>query len=361
MAYNTILIKRRLATPGALAGPPTSLSGGELAFNEVNSTLYYGASGNVKLAIGGEGSFVTLDTNQNNISGAKTFTNLTTLSSVTFSSNSVIDANNNRITGLAEPTQNSDATTLNFVNSVSSNLQSAIDSIGSGSTTSIETLSTEVYTTFVEKTESEAVTLNGGLTVTNGASIDNLTITNNLSVLGNITSIDTEVTTTSAFSITNTGTGPAFTVTQTGEEPVAVFYDDTTPALYIDGKSATAGYIGIGTDAPDHKLTVVGDISASGNVYCGGVFEVNAGAGTTTLFVENNKVGINTETPNEALTVVGSISASSNLYGTTFNINSGTVGPVTFDSSGNITEVTSISAVGGNGTLYGFTIDGGGF
>jgi len=52
---NTILIKRR--TTGQ-AGAPASLSGGELAFNEVNSVLYYGSNNGV-IPIGGTGEFAT--------------------------------------------------------------------------------------------------------------------------------------------------------------------------------------------------------------------------------------------------------------------------------------------------------------
>jgi hypothetical protein len=52
---NTILIKRR--TTGE-AGAPAFLSGGELAFNEINSVLYYGSENGV-IPIGGSGEFAT--------------------------------------------------------------------------------------------------------------------------------------------------------------------------------------------------------------------------------------------------------------------------------------------------------------
>ena len=57
---NTFQIKRR--TSGSV-GAPASLLGGELAFNEVDETLYYGAATGV-VPIGGKGAFVTLDTQQ---------------------------------------------------------------------------------------------------------------------------------------------------------------------------------------------------------------------------------------------------------------------------------------------------------
>jgi len=89
----------------------------------------------------------------------------------------------------------------------------------------------------------------------------------NLNVAGSATFHNTDYTTTSAISVTNTGTGPALVVNQTGEQAVAAFYDDNSIAFYIDGKSATAGNVGIGTATPNEKLTVVGNISSTGTMY----------------------------------------------------------------------------------------------
>lgn len=74
---NTFRIKRRASgSPGA----PTSLENAELAFNEIDNTLYYGkgtggAGGTATTVepIGGRGAFVDLVTNQS-IAGQKTFT-----------------------------------------------------------------------------------------------------------------------------------------------------------------------------------------------------------------------------------------------------------------------------------------------
>lgn len=81
---NTLRIKRRAS--GA-AGAPTSLSNAELAFNEVDDTLYYGkgsggAGGTATTieAIGGRGSFVDIAGTQT-ISGAKTFSGTVALGS----------------------------------------------------------------------------------------------------------------------------------------------------------------------------------------------------------------------------------------------------------------------------------------
>ena len=66
---NIFQIKRR--TSGE-SGAPASLQNGELAYNEVNDTLYYGANNGIR-AIGGSGSYVTLGSSQT-VDAAKTFT-----------------------------------------------------------------------------------------------------------------------------------------------------------------------------------------------------------------------------------------------------------------------------------------------
>jgi len=94
-----------------------------------------------------------------------------------------------------------------------------------------------------------------------------LNFTGNLNVAGSATFHNTEYTTTSSISVTNTGTGPALVVNQTGEQAIAAFYDDNSIAFYVDGKTGTAGYVGVGTSAPNQHLTVVGNISATGTIY----------------------------------------------------------------------------------------------
>jgi len=89
---NTVRIKRRASgSPGA----PSSLQNAELAFNEVDSTLYYGVgtggtggSATTILAIGGPGQFATLGTTQT-INGNKTFTGTVDLSGSTLTLPSV--------------------------------------------------------------------------------------------------------------------------------------------------------------------------------------------------------------------------------------------------------------------------------
>jgi hypothetical protein len=94
-----IRIKRRRT--GA-AGPPSSLLNGELAYNEVNGVLYYGAglgantSATTVVAIGGPGVFVSLVGNQT-INGDKQFSNTVTFNSDVFAPNPAVSNNSNAV------------------------------------------------------------------------------------------------------------------------------------------------------------------------------------------------------------------------------------------------------------------------
>ena len=105
---------------------------------------------------------------------------------------------------------------------------------------------------------------------------ENLTVNKNLSVYGDffvfgeVSTLETRTQITSAVQIINRGTQPALQVTQTGNQPVAEFFDDTNSALYIGGGLLNPGFVGIGTNTPNKKFTVVGDISGSSNLYVGG-------------------------------------------------------------------------------------------
>ena len=95
---NTIRIKKRAGTGNA--GAPATLAPSELAFNENSSDrkLYYGlgddgdGTSSSVIAIGGDGAFSTLTTNQT-ISGNKTFTGTVDLSGATLSGNTTFGNN----------------------------------------------------------------------------------------------------------------------------------------------------------------------------------------------------------------------------------------------------------------------------
>jgi len=216
---NIIQIKRRLEGSGALPGAPTSLSGGEIAFNEVDRVLYYGLSGgtvNVDnnpgtiIGIAGPGLFVDRTTDQT-VGGIKTFTStVSALGNVEVDGN--VDANSFSINGTSIITSSRDATFND-------------------------------------------ITAEGDVVVTG-----------NLTVQGDTTTLNTDTYQTSAFNITNEGSTTALIVNQTGITDIAEFQDGGTTALIIKGSTTAPGYVGIGTNAPNKRLTVVGDISATGTL-----------------------------------------------------------------------------------------------
>ena len=114
--------------------------------------------------------------------------------------------------------------------------------------------------------------LNKDFKVKNG-----LTVTENLSVGGDsmvnaLTATTFEaltakfnqtiVSTTSALSVVNNGTGPALTVQQDGSQPIAHFIDKNGDDVIIhdDGK------VSIGSRTAVEQLTVTGNISATGGI-----------------------------------------------------------------------------------------------
>lgn len=126
----------------------------------------------------------------------------------------------------------------------------------------------------------------------------NLNILGNLNLAGSATFHNTEYTTTSSISVTNNGTGPALVVNQTGEQAIAAFYDDNSIAFYIDGKTGTGGYVGVGTETPNEKLTVVGNISSTGTMYVSSIGNDNynwafnkAGDITFPILLGNQRTG----------------------------------------------------------------------
>jgi hypothetical protein len=91
---------------------------------------------------------------------------------------------------------------------------------------------------------------------------ENLVVTQNLSVLGDESIFKTIVSTTSALSVINDGTGPALFVQQTGNEPLAYFIDVNGDNLIIDDN----GNLGLGVLSATEKITFQGNLSGSGNI-----------------------------------------------------------------------------------------------
>ena len=100
--------------------------------------------------------------------------------------------------------------------------------------------------------------INGDITFTSNITGANAYFNEITALTANFT--QTIVSTTSALSIINAGTGPALYARQEGSEPIAHFIDkDGDDIVFADD-----GYVGIGVFNPSEKLTVVGNISASG-------------------------------------------------------------------------------------------------
>ena len=108
--------------------------------------------------------------------------------------------------------------------------------------------------------------------VTGGSLFDgHVTITGNLSVAGDLSRFDTYVYVTSTTEIkvaNNSNATPALLVTNYGENNVVEFYDGdvTVPSFIVSGKAARPGYVGVGTNVPNERLTVSGNISAKNNL-----------------------------------------------------------------------------------------------
>ena len=97
-----------------------------------------------------------------------------------------------------------------------------------------------------------------GLTVTQDLSVGGDSYLNALTAttLEALTATFTKtiVSTTSALSVINHGTGPALYVRQTGTEPIAQFFDYEGGEIHF----ADTGKVGIGTGSPDTLLHVEG-------------------------------------------------------------------------------------------------------
>jgi len=331
---NTILIKRR--TTGE-AGAPASLSGGELAFNEVNSVLYYGSENGV-IPIGGTGEFAT-NTLVGSISADlssqigtldlrvtdEVSTLNTTIQSVSSTLDAKIDAQIaavidfapdalNTLNELASALGDDEnfasnlVTTLGNVNStiasVSSSLQSQLDSLNSDSA---EALSTEVARASAaelaldSKIDSEVADLESA--IASEVSTLNTTVASVSSTLDS--KIDSEVADLESAIASEVSTLNT-TVASVSAALASDLADEVTRATAAEGaisslvSEISGNYLDKRTGG-----TVTGNLDVTGTISATGGLEISGGGESTSLFVGDGVVGVNTEAPSEAFEVVG--------------------------------------------------------
>jgi len=281
---NTIRIKRRAS---GSSGSPSSLKNAELAFNEVDNTLYYGTGTDVNgdattiISIGGSGAFTTLTSNQT-ISGNKTFSGTVALgSSATAATKSASDNSTSVAT-----TAYVDAA----VAGVGGSLTIAADS-GADDTVTVGT---------------DTLTFAGDTGITT-------TVSNNQ------ISVDLDDTAVSAASYGSASAVPTFTVDAQGRLTAA---SDTNIAIstsavsglqeYVEDTASTmitgATHSGIATtyddtagtlafNVDDFTLTLAGDLSGSATV-------TNLGDATLTATIAPNSVALGTDTTGNYMTDV---------------------------------------------------------
>lgn len=256
---NTIRIKRRLSgSPGA----PTSLQNAELAFNEVDSILYYGvgtggAGGSATsiLAIGGPGGFVDKSTAQS-IGGVKTFTSSPILPTPTTSDNSTAGATTAFVKAQGYITGNQ-TITLSGDASGSGTTAITLTLSNSGVVSGTYNNSTTSISPFTVDAKGRITNIGAAVTITPAWSSITSTPT---TLLGyGITDAYTKTQVDSAIAAVNSGLDPKASVRAISTSNITLSGTQT-----VDGVSLVAG----------DRVLVVGQTTSSEN----GIYVVAAGA-----------------------------------------------------------------------------------
>lgn len=299
---NTIRIRRR--SSGA-SGAPSSLENAELAFNEVDNTLYYGKGSNgaggsatTVEAIAGPGAFATLNTTQT-ISGDKTFSG---------------------VIAVPTPSANTHATTKLYVDNLIANINANVSNVATSFTVAGDSGLNQTITSGVDTlsilggiglssvTTSDTVTVNlDNTSVTAGSygaanSITTFTVdeqgrltaagtTSVLIDLGTNTNGDyvASVAASTGISVSNTGTeGGTFTVTNEGVISVA----GTSNQITASASNGNVTFSLANDVTIPNNLTVTGDLLVQGNTTT---------LNTSTLAVEDKNIVLaNTVSPTDS-------------------------------------------------------------
>jgi hypothetical protein len=351
---NTIRIKRRAT--GA-AGAPSSLKNAELAFNEVDSVLYYGfgtdVSGNANtvISIGGDGAFITLSGVQT-ISGNKTFSGLVSLG-----------ANATATTKTANNNSNALATTA------------YVDSAVSGISISSETIQDVVGAQLV--TNGSHTGISATYDDAGDGAVDLSLTTTGVSAGSHGNATHSASFTVDAYGRLTAASNSAISIASTGVSDFDEAAQDAAAALFTNGTHSGIGATyddanaKLNLDVADFTITLGGDLT-------GNVTITNLGSATLTATVAANSVALGTDTTGD---YVGSISAGTGitlsntgveggtftvtnagvtgLTGTTNEVEvSGSTGSVTIGLPSDVT-ITSNLSIGGSATITGdLTVNG---
>lgn len=271
---NTIRIKRR-ATGNV--GSPTSLENAELAFNEVDDTLYYGkGSGGVGgtattvEAIGGKGSFLSLSGTQS-VTGDKTFSGVVIVPT---------------------PTANTHAATKLYVDTAVGGVSTTFTVAGDTGTSQTITTGADTLTisggTGLSSVSSatDTVTLNLDNTTVVASSYGNASTVGSFTVdaQGRLTSASNSAISITGSQISDLGTATVTSITGTSNE--------VTVSGTGSGPWTGAVTIGLPDDVTiGNTLTVTGDLVVNGNTTT---------LNTSTLVVEDKNIVLaNVATPTD--------------------------------------------------------------
>lgn len=315
--FNSILIKRRLT---GNAGSPSTLSGGELAYNEVDDTLYYGRQDGV-IPIAGPGAFVSRTLTQD-VSGTKTFWNTTIFEDdVTINANTLA---NGDLTVTGNLSVLGDVTSIETSTSVASAFN--VTNVGSQTALTVTQTGPQNIAEFYDDSSIALAVVDGGnVGVGTLTPNEKLTVAGNLSAQGDVF-VDT------------------VKVTDNGGLGLAIYDNTNTQVAHVGNWFGESSFIGTSNNT---------------NVYSGGTkltLGSNSGGFPGTLgeaFINSTQTNIT-----GALSAHGGVNFDSTLY---------VIGASTLDNGSFYTDGTGSVGLSGNITgtgaseLRDFIIDGGVF